>query len=212
MAGAAGRVANRSPFASFVINNWQPWMTMAVIEHASGVDIPTLRVRYGKTDHYIRNVMNTVQAKEIIVKMNSRALAAIHDSTLDRMKAANAKALDRVTQFLNDDDLAEKAPATVWQLSLKTMDTLREPTTPLQNTFNQQNNYFLPPDVLAKLKSEAQIPAVPQLELASKNYESPPAPLRRATESVLGSGICQPSYKIEDGPSIPLQLRTGSED
>lgn len=51
MAGAAGRVLNRSGFASFIVKDWTPWMTEAVILHASGMSVPELRVRFSKDRH-----------------------------------------------------------------------------------------------------------------------------------------------------------------
>lgn len=212
MAGAAGKVQKTSPFASFVIRDWQPWMTQAVIEHAAGTDIPALRVRYGKSDQHLRNIMNTQQAKEIISTMHSRALAVVHDKAVDQIKAANAKALERVNSFLNDDELAQKAPATVWQLSLKTMDTLKLPSQTPTTQFNQQNNYFLPPDVLEKLKLEAQAGLSNLTEIPKPVYESPSAPVIRSPQSVFGSGIREFANPGEDGPAVPLQLRTGTGD
>lgn len=212
MAGEAGTVRNTSPFASFVITKWQDWMTRAVIEHAAGAPIPLLRERYGRSGEYLSNVMRTAQASDIIRTMNKRALAATHDTVLDKMKAANIKALDRVNQFLDDDELAQKAPATVWQLSLKTMDTMKLPdTAPLQQ-FNQQNNYYLSPEILSKLKSEAQHGLIAPPQEVQYNYESPIAPAGATQSAILRSRVRELTNPGKDGPSVPLQLRLEPAD
>lgn len=204
MAGVVGRVPNRSGFASYTVKNWQDWMTEAVILHASGVSIAELSVKYDRITKHLHNLLNTSQAKAIVDKMRAVSLAQVHGQAEDNMKRARLKALDRINSFLDDDELARTAPATVWQMSLKTMDVMKD-TTPVQaQTFNQQNNYFLPPDVLAKLKS------APTLDVSGevpKNVESPTGP-RRSEKELLGSGVRKLTDQGQDGPSLPMQWRT----
>lgn len=208
MAGAVGVVPNRSAFPSYVVKDWQPWMTEAVILHSCSISVAELSHRFDKTPTHISNIMRTAQAMEMVQTMQKRAVNALHDDTLTNMRAASAKALGRINQALSDDQLFANAPATVWQLSLKTVETLREKDS-AQSLVNQQNNYFLTPEVIQRLASAPTLDPSPPL---SHNYESPPAPRRSSAQAVLGSGVGQFPNQSQDGPAVALQWSIKSPD
>lgn len=208
MAGAVGKVANRSGFASFVIKDWQAWMTECVILHASGVSVPELRVRFQKTDHHIRNILNTKEATEIIRKIQSEALKSLSISSSTRISALKDAALSQMEEMIQNTELKEKSPFAFWEATRKTLDTvsrLEAPAPPPvqqnNNTVNiQQNIVSASPNMLNQLRSA---PSLSSLDVPTNvEYLGSPPASREDSEPVLGSGVSGSPNQGKNGFAI----------
>lgn len=195
MAGAAGRVLNRSGFASFIVKEWAPWMTEAVILHASGMSVPELRVRFQKTDTHIRNILNTEQAFEIIRKMQSQALKDITASSSQRITAIREAALTQMQELVSNQELKASSPFAFWDATRKTLETVNRleapaPVQAAQNISIQQNVQNIvntSPDILSRLRSA---PSLNNLEVPENvEYLGSPPPAGQNAGAVLGSGV-----------------------
>jgi len=191
MAGAAGKVLNRSGFSSYVVKHWEPWMTEAVILHASGVSIPELRIRFGRTDQHLGNIMRTEQAKEIINKISSASLSRVQQSSADKITSIKEKALDNMLEMVSSEELKTTSPFAFWDASRKTAETVSRldagPAQVNQTTVSQniQNNFIASPELLASLRNA---PTMTPIEVpANVQYLGSP-PTGNATQGVLGSG------------------------
>lgn len=160
MAGAVGIVKNTSPFASFVVKDWQAWMTEAVILHASGMSIPELRVRFSRTDAVLRNILNTEQAKGIVRDLQSKMLKTTVATATERIENIRSKALENMEKVLNDEDgaLAKTSPFAFLEASRKVYETVTKqaPSAPQPISVQQniQNNILngVSPEVLQRLR------------------------------------------------------------
>lgn len=164
MAGIVGVVPNRSGFASFVVRNWEEWMTRAVILHASGVSIPELRVMFGKSDDHLRNIMRTDQAKELLRTIQAKALkSAVVDAEV-RIASIQEKALRRMDDFLDNDEIAEKNPFAFFDASRKAVETvsrLKAPAPQTNSTVNiQQTIVNAAPGLLERLRAAPTMQAL----------------------------------------------------
>lgn len=195
MAGAAGRVLNRSGFASFIVKEWTPWMTEAVILHASGMSVPELRVRFQKTDSHIRNILNTEQAAEIIRKVQSQALKDIVASSSQKVSAIREAALTQMQELVTNQELKASSPFAFWDATRKTLETVNrlEAPAPVQSSQNisiqqnVQNIVNASPDILSRLRSA---PSLNNLEVPENvEYLGSPPPAGQSTGAVLGSGV-----------------------
>lgn len=192
MAGAAGKVLNKSGFSSFVVKEWASWMTEAVILHASGVSIPELRIRFGKTDQHLRNIMNTSQATEIIRKISAASLQRVEKSATEKIAAIREKALDNMLEMVSDSKLKEASPFAFWDATRKTAETvskLESPTVSVQqNTVNQniQQNFIASPEMLAAFRDA---PTMTPIEVPENvQYLGSPPTAGSSTQGVLGHG------------------------
>jgi hypothetical protein len=194
MAGAVGKVPNRSGFASFVVKDWQAWMTEAVILHASGMSIPELRVKFGRTDQHIRNVLNTEQAREIVRKVESHATKTLATSSSSKIAFIKEAALTSMQEMLANDALKQNSPFAFWDAARKTLDTVSRMTAPAPPvsapgpTVNiQQNIVSASPTMLSQLRSA---PSLSSIEVPDNvEYLGSPPPAGQDKEPVLGSGV-----------------------
>lgn len=209
MAGAIGHVRNNSPFSSFKVKEWAPWMTEAVVLHFSGMSLPELSVRTGKSRQHLQNIMNTDQAKAVVLQLQRQALDIAVDGMADRIAKAKSKALGRVEGFLEDDELANEAPVSYWQTSLRTIEVLGKlteaPAVVNNNTVNVQNNTLnISPAALERLRNTQGLEQI----ATSHHYESPPTPasaIRERTQELLGSGVSTTETQSEDRPFVALE-------
>lgn len=211
MAGAAGKVMNRSGFSSYVVKQWEPWMTEAVILHASGVSIPELRIRFGRTDQHLGNLMRTTQATDIINKIAAASLSKVQKTSSEKIIAIRDKALDSMLEMLDRDDLKTASPFAFWDASRKTAETVTKldagPAQVSQTTVSQniQNNFIASPELLASLRNA---PTMTPIEVpANVQYLGSPPPAGNATQGVLGSGHSELPNKSKNG----LTLVSGSD-
>jgi hypothetical protein len=194
MAGAVGRVLNKSSFSSFIVKEWAAWMTEAVILHASGMSIPELRHKFNRTDTHIRNILNTDQAKEIVRKLQSQSLKAVYEDAPAKITAIRDKALSNMSELLEDETgvLKKASPFAFLEASRKVYETLSKHDTPaapaVSVTQNIQQNILnsVPSELLERLRSG------PSLSLGSvpENVEylgSPPT--REIPVPILSAGI-----------------------
>lgn len=217
MAGAAGKVLNRSGFASYIVKDWQAWMTEAVILHASGVSVPELRVRFQKTDTHIRNILNTEQANTIIRKLQSEALKNTKVETSERITAIKEAALTQMQELITNEDLKEKSPFAFWDATRKTLDSLSRMESPTvsqaQNISIQQNVQNIvssSPDILSRLRSA---PSLNNLEVPENvEYLGSPPPAGQNAGTVLGSGISGTESKSKDGLTLLSSRSSSSSD
>lgn len=194
MAGAVGKVPNRSGFASFVVKDWQAWMTEAVILHASGMSIPELRVKFGRTDQHIRNVLNTEQAKEIVRKIESHATKSLATSSSSKIAFIKEAALSSMQEMLANDALKQNSPFAFWDAARKTLDTVSRMSAPAPAppasapTVNiQQNIVNATPTMLSQLRSA---PSLASIEVPDNvEYLGSPPPAGQDKGAVLGSGV-----------------------
>jgi hypothetical protein len=209
MAGAAGKVLNRSGFSSFVVKDWQSWMTEAVILHASGMSIPELRVRFGRTDQHLRNIMNTSQATEIIRKIAASSIERIEKTSSEKITAIKEKALDAMLEMVSNEELKVTSPFAFWDASRKTAETvtkLDQGPAVSQTTVSQniQNNFIASPELLASLRNA---PTMIPLEVPTNvQYLGSPPPAGSSTQGVLGSGHSELPNQSKNG----LTLVSGS--
>lgn len=194
MAGAVGKVLNRSGFASFVVKDWQAWMTEAVILHASGMSIPELRVKFGRTDQHIRNVLNTEQAREIVRKIESQATKNLASTSSAKIAFIKEAALSSMQEMLANEALKQNSPFAFWDAARKTLDTVSRmsaPATPPAQTAPtvniQQNIVSASPSMLSQLRSA---PSLSSLEVPDNvEYLGPPPTTGQDKGAVLGSGV-----------------------
>lgn len=195
MAGAAGRVLNRSGFASFIVKEWAPWMTEAVILHASGMSVAELRVRFQKTDTHIRNILNTEQASEIIRKMQSQALKDITASSSQKITAIREAALTQMQELVANQELKASSPFAFWDATRKTLETVNrleapvsvQPSQSISIQQNVQNIVNTSPDILSRLRSA---PSLNNLEVPENvEYLGSPPSVGQNAGAVLGSGV-----------------------
>lgn len=211
MAGVIGTVTNKSAFASFVVRNWEQWMTEAVILHASGVSIPELRVRFSKTDAHLRNIMNTEQAAEINAKISRQAISHASVSVGEKLQAARLMAVDNLMDGLSNTELKEKSPFAFWEASRKTLETVQRMDVPAQGPSTVVTNNILnvSPELLNKLRDTPTMLGIPETT-HHVDYIGPPPPAGRDSEELLGRGIRSVEDQGQDGPSIPLSGRPTS--
>lgn len=205
MAGAAGKVMNRSGFSSYVVKQWEPWMTEAVILHASGVSIPELRIRFGRTDQHLGNLMRTTQATDIINKISAASLSRVQLSSSEKILSIKEKALDNMLEMVSNEDLKVTSPFAFWDASRKTAETVSKlDTTPVVNnnttvSQNIQNNFIASPELLASLRNA---PTMTPIEVpANVQYLGSP-PAGNATQGVLGSGHTELPNKSKNGLTL----------
>ena len=214
MAGAVGKVPNRSGFASFVVKDWQAWMTEAVILHASGMSIPELRVKFGRTDNHIRNVLNTEQAREIVRKVESHATKTLATSSSSKIAFIKEAALTSMQEMLANDALKQNSPFAFWDAARKTLDTVSRMTAPAPPvpapgpTVNiQQNIVNASPTMLSQLRSA---PSLSSIEVPDNvEYLGSPPPAGQDKESVLGSGVYGSQNQGKNGLTL-LDARSSS--
>jgi len=212
MAGAVGNVPNRSGFASYVVKDWQAWMTEAVILHASGMSIPELRVKFGRGDSHIRNILNTEQAREIVRKIEAQSLKNVEASSSSKLSAIRDSALSSMQQMLDRDDLKIKSPFAFWEAARKTLDTVSRmsappPPAPAPGaTVNiQQNIVNASPTMLSQLRSA---PSMASIEVPDNvEYLGSPPPVQQAEGPVLRSGVHGSQNQSKNGFTL---LSTGS--
>lgn len=207
MAGIAGVVPNNSAFASFVIKEWLPWMTEAVILHASGVSIPELRMKFGKSDNHLRNIMNTQQAKEILVRISRTAIASASSELSDKLAAAKILAVDNIVDALSDDSLKQAKPFDFWDASRKSLETIERMTSPqpVHHTQVTQNILNVTPDMLERLRNAPTMNTLS--EVHHVDYLGSPPPSGVNEEGVQRRRISEVTGESEDGPSVPLSGR-----
>lgn len=206
MAGAVGYVKNNSMFKSFIVKDWQPWMTECVLQHLSGVSVPELRVRFGRTDQHIRNILNTEQAEGIVRKIQAEAIKNTETSTISRIQRIQDKSLAIMEDMLDDESLKETKPFPFWEAARKTMETVGRTSGNIPNpqysyetpfsaptvvSFQQniQNIISSSPDVASRLLSG------PTLDISSPIPENveylgklPPAVLGKGDSGISGKG------------------------
>jgi hypothetical protein len=224
MAGAVGIVRNTSGFSSFVVKDWQSWMTEAVVLHASGMSVSELRVRFGRTDKHIRNILNTDQAKEIVRKLESNAIKNLNTSSSSKLTAIKEKAIDQMAELVSNDDLKASSPFAFWEATRKTLDTVSRMTMPAPqaqhtaqhiSTVNiQQNNVVSMPapneKAIANLRSA---PSMTPLQIpANVEYLGSPPPAGQDSGTVHGSGVSGPESESKDGSSLSLAGRIAPTD
>lgn len=205
MAGAVGKVINRSGFASYIVKEWKPWMTEAVILHTSGVSVAELRVRFQKTDTHIRNILNTEQACEIIRKVQSEALKNVKAESSERITAIKEAALTQMQELVTNQELKASSPFAFWDATRKTLETVSrmEAPAPVQQSQNisiqqnVQNIVNTSPDILSRLRSA---PSLNNLEVPENvEYLGSPPPAGQNTGAVLGPGISGTESKGKNG-------------
>lgn len=213
MAGAVGKVLNRSGFASFVVKDWQSWMTEAVILHASGMSVPELRVKFGRTDHHIRNILNTEQAKEIVRKIEAQSVKNIAQNSSAKIAFIKDAALSSMQEMLSNEALKQNSPFAFWDAARKTLDTVSRmsaptpPPTPAPTVNIQQNIVSASPSMLEQLRSA---PSLSSLEVPDNvEYLGSPPPAGKAEEPVLGSGVHRPENQSKNGLAL-LDARSSS--
>lgn len=207
MAGAAGKVMNRSGFSSFVVKQWESWMTEAVILHASGMSIPELRIRFGRTDHHLRNLMNTSQATDIINKISAASLSRVEKTSSEKILAIREKALDSMLEMVSNDELKATSPFAFWDATRKTVETVAKlDAAPVQQvnqttvSQNIQNNFIASPELLASLRNA---PTMTPIEVpANVQYLGPPPPAGNAAQGVLGSGHSELPNQSKNGLTL----------
>jgi len=166
-------------------------MTEAVILHASGVSIPELRIRFGRTDHHLRNLMNTDQAASIIKKIQAESLKNVHSTASQKISLIKEKALDSMLDLMSNEDLKTASPFAFWDASRKTLDTVSKMDTPapverpsIQQNI-QQNFIAASPELLNRLRSA---PSMTQLEVPTNVEYLGSPPTGSTAQGVLGSG------------------------
>lgn len=212
MAGAVGTVPNRSGFASFIVKNWEAWMTEVVILHLSGMSIPELRHRFERTDTHLRNILNTEQAKNIVREIQSKTLAREMEDAPARISALKMKALNTMDEMLGDEEMKKKSPFAFWDASRKTLETVsrldstistpspQHHTNVQQNI--QQNILNASPDVLSQLRNAPSLShslsEIPQ----NVEYLGSPPSSREIAPAVLGSGDSGVPSKSKNGLTL----------
>lgn len=197
---------NRSGFSSFVVKEWLPWMTEAVILHASGVSIAELRIRFGRTDAHLRNIMNTTQATDIINKISAASMQRVEKTASEKILAIKEKALDNMLEMVSDDNLKTASPFAFWDASRKTAETVSKldtaPSVVQQNTVNQniQQNFIASPEMLAAFRDA---PSMTPIEVPTNvQYLGSPPPAGSSTQGVLGNGPVELSSKGKNGLAL----------
>lgn len=204
MAGAVGTVPNRSGFASFVVKNWEQWMTELVILHMSGMSIPELRVRFGKTDQHLRNILNTEQAHKIVADTKARAIATATDNAKEHIQSIRAQALSHMSHFMNDEaDLRTERPFAFWDATRKTLETVSRmdtPAAPTNVTNIQQNILNASPDMLARLRNTPSLAAV---EIPTNvEYLGSPPPSGQNAGAIHGRGVSTTENQGKNGLAL----------
>lgn len=184
MAGAVGVVKNTSVFASFVIKDWQAWMTEAVILHVSGMSIPELRVKFSRTDSTLRNILNTQQAREIVSSLQSNVLKSTISSSADRIISIRDKALKNMEKTLEDEGgvLATSSPFAFLEASRKVYETVSKHDTPSHipasqtNIQNIQQNFVsgISEETLTRLRSSASLFPISEIPTNVEYLGTPP--------------------------------------
>jgi hypothetical protein len=222
MAGPVGIVKNNSGFSSFIVKDWKAWMTEAVVLHASGMSVAELRVRFGRTDKHIRNILNTDQAKEIVRKIQSNSIKSLTSDATSKLAAIKEKALDQMLELVSNENLKEQSPFAFWEASRKTLDTVSRmtspppaaPSSPSIGTVNIQQNMVAvqppPPSTIAALRAA---PSMPTFEVPSNvEYLGSPPPGGQTERAVLGSGVYGSPSESENGSAISLAGRIAPTD
>ena len=217
MAGAVGKVLNRSGFASFVVKDWQAWMTEAVILHASGMSIPELRVKFGRTDQHIRNVLNTEQAKEIVRKIEAHATKTLATSSSSKIAFIKEAALTSMQEMLSNDALKQNSPFAFWDAARKTLDTVSRmsapappPPAPGPTVNIQQNIVNASPTMLSQLRSA---PSLSSVEVPDNvEYLGSPPPAGQDKGAILGSGVHGSQNQGKNGLALLDARRSSSSE
>lgn len=203
MAGAVGTVRNTSQFASFIVKDWQPWMTEAVILHASGMSVPELRVKFQRGDQHIRNILNTEQAKEIVRDIQARALKQTTASVNEKIIALRQKALANMEKVLDDPDeqLSKTSPFAFLEASRKVYETVSKhdaplpaaPQTNIQQNFQQNIIGSVSPELMDKLRGGPSLQSIDVPDNVEYLGALPPRELPESVHDGRVSGISNQS-------------------
>lgn len=192
MAGAVGKVSNRSGFSSFLVKEWQPWMTEAVVLHTSGMSIAELVVKYQRTNQYLYNIFNTDQARKIVRDLQAAQLRRVDASVNERMSALRAKALENMEEIIEDKDkkLRNASPFAFLEANRKVYETMSRHDVPMpapqSSVTNIQNNIIgsVDPATIARLRAGAATPLIEVPE--NVEYLGSPPPREVAGELYAG--------------------------
>ncbi|HEX9430571.1 MAG TPA: hypothetical protein VF944_09355 [Candidatus Bathyarchaeia archaeon] len=89
---------------------WHPIYEEVVLLDAMGLSRKDIALEKGFTETHVTNIMNTEQAK-IIKQLLIARLRKKHEETIDqRLEKMALKAMDRVEEVMQNDELAEKNP------------------------------------------------------------------------------------------------------
>lgn len=107
-----------------------------------------LGIRY--TAQHVSNVLNTSSGRTLIELMLSNINAKAVKSVPARLEAMGLKAIQRVEEMLDDDDLAKKAPLAVADRAMKIAQATGF-MKPEEETQKSNNNWMIPADSMKVL-------------------------------------------------------------
>lgn len=117
-------IQNRRPakIGKWVPKNWTPIHEEIVALKITGMSNKALAERFDKTPEYISMLLNTPQAKIIKRKALNDLSTSYQEFQKDRLQRTQAKAMERISDLLDDDVLAETNPFAVVDRSFKLLE------------------------------------------------------------------------------------------
>lgn len=116
-----GNGNNRRParLTKWVPKKWELYHQEIVLLATSGMSNEDIATKYGMTKQHVSNILGTPQAallrKEILDRLQERAAQRIPE----RLEAIAVKAVDRIHDVINDDELAKSHPFQMVDRSVK---------------------------------------------------------------------------------------------
>ena len=137
--------------------NWKPIHTSITLDYAQGRTIAQLSEKYGLAQSTVANVVRSKKAKEILLRIEQNILKNGTEAFPDALKKGKILAFQRMTELLENDTLAEKAPFAFFDRAQKAFESFAKYETPEpspnspQNQMNVQMNIFNNPEQVSAL-------------------------------------------------------------
>lgn len=123
--------------------NWKPIHTTIVLDYAQGRTIAQLSEKYGLAQSTIGNIVRTKKARDILARIESNILKNGTEAFPEALKKGKILAFQRMTELLQNDTLAEKAPFAFFDRAQKAFESFAKYETPEVSQPNNQTNVQL---------------------------------------------------------------------
>lgn len=137
---------NRAPqFTNYNPRRWHPEFDLMVIASFSGKSNKDIGEQFGYHEVHVSNILSTTQAQAIREDLRAKILSNTDKTIVERMNVISNKALQRMEEFMNNDELYSKSPFVFVDKAMRAVQlsgASLEKTSPKIDslTINQTNN------------------------------------------------------------------------
>lgn len=97
-------------FTRYQPKRWHPEFDLIVFASFSGQTNKEIGDKFGYTEVHISNILCSPQAEEVRKKLKVKVEAGIEGTIEQRFKGISEKALQRIENFISNDEIAIKSP------------------------------------------------------------------------------------------------------